>query len=153
MLGLLNDVHRVGYSDIIVTHLSNTPTNLCMALLNFLLFCLVPYCYTFVQYCYLKSIQYNAMHKFVGVLDNPEKVTTKFLTPKSPQIPNCKPPKAFAPLRHYYIWVSPRVCVPLLSLKFSVRRVAKGVYFFNAEKQTPEPDNTISRYKHRHCQC
>ena len=42
-----------------------------MALLNFLLFCFVLYCYAFVQYCYLKSIQYNAMHKFVGVLDNP----------------------------------------------------------------------------------
>ena len=42
-----------------------------MALLNFLLFCFVIYCYAFVQYCYLKSIQYNAMHKFAGVLDNP----------------------------------------------------------------------------------
>ena len=53
------------------SHLSNTPTNLCMALLNLLLFCFVLYCYAFVQYCYLKSIQYIAMHKFVGVLDNP----------------------------------------------------------------------------------
>ena len=53
------------------THLSNTPTNLCMALLNFLLFCFVLYCFAFVQYCYLKSIQYNAMYTFVGVLDNP----------------------------------------------------------------------------------
>ena len=44
---------------------------LCMALLNFLLFCFVFYCYAFVQYCYLKSIQYNAMHRFVRVLDNP----------------------------------------------------------------------------------
>ena len=52
------------------TYLSNTPTNLCMALLNFVLFCFVLYCYAFVQYCYLKSIQCNAMHKFVGVLDN-----------------------------------------------------------------------------------
>ena len=42
-----------------------------MALLNFLLFCFVLYCYAFVQYCYLKSIQYNAMHEFVRVLDNP----------------------------------------------------------------------------------
>ena len=53
------------------THLSNTPTNLCMELLNFILFCFVLYCYVFVQYCYLKSIQYNAMHKFVGVLHDP----------------------------------------------------------------------------------
>ena len=41
-----------------------------MALFNFLLFCFVLYCNVFVQYCYLKSIQCNAMHKFVGVLDN-----------------------------------------------------------------------------------
>ena len=51
-------------------YLFNTPTNLCMALFNFLLFCFVLYCYAFVQYCYLKSIQYNAVHKFVGVLDS-----------------------------------------------------------------------------------
>ena len=42
-----------------------------MALLNFSLFCFVLYCYTFVQYYNVKTIQYNAMHKFVGVLDNP----------------------------------------------------------------------------------
>ena len=54
-----------------IPYLSNTPTNLCIALLNFLLFYFVLYCYAFVQYCYLKSIQYNAMHKFVGALDNP----------------------------------------------------------------------------------
>ena len=52
-------------------YLSNTPTNLCMALLNFSFFCFVLYCYAFVQYCNVKTIQYNAMHKFVGVLDNP----------------------------------------------------------------------------------
>ena len=40
-----------------------------MALLNFSLFCFVPYCYAFVQYCIVNTIQYNAMHKFVGVLD------------------------------------------------------------------------------------
>ena len=53
------------------SYLSNTPTNLCMLLLNFSLFCFVLYCYAFVQYCNVKTIQYNAMHKFVGVLDNP----------------------------------------------------------------------------------
>ena len=56
------------------SYLSNTPTNLCMALLNFSLFCFVLYCYAFVQYCNVKTIQYNAMHKFVGVLDNPHSV-------------------------------------------------------------------------------
>ena len=37
-----------------VAYLSNTPTNLCTALLNFLLFCFILYCYAFVQYCYVK---------------------------------------------------------------------------------------------------
>ena len=36
------------------TYLSNTPTNLCKALLNFLLFCFILYCYASVQYCYVK---------------------------------------------------------------------------------------------------
>ena len=54
-----------------VTYLLNIPTNLCMALLNFSLFFFVLYCYAFVQYCNVKTIQYNAMNKFVGVLDNP----------------------------------------------------------------------------------
>ena len=40
-------------------YLSNTPTNLCMALLNFSLFCFVLYCYAFVQY--LMWRQYNTM--------------------------------------------------------------------------------------------
>ena len=52
-------------------YLSNIPTNLYMRLLNLSLFCFVLYCYAFVQYCNVKTIQYNAMHKFVGVLDNP----------------------------------------------------------------------------------
>ena len=51
--------------------LSNTPANLCMALLNFSLSCFVLYCYVFVQYCNVETIQYNTMHTFVGVLDNP----------------------------------------------------------------------------------
>ena len=29
--------------------------------------------YTFVQYCKAKTIQYNAMHKIFGVLDNPRR--------------------------------------------------------------------------------
>ena len=44
-----------------------------MALLTFSLFCFVLYCYAFVQYCNVNTIQYNAMHKFVRVLDNPPK--------------------------------------------------------------------------------
>ena len=51
-------------------YMSNIPTNLCTALLNFLLFEFVPYCYVFVQYGYLKWIQHNAMYKFVRLLDN-----------------------------------------------------------------------------------
>ena len=49
----------------------NTPTNLCMALLNVSLFRFVLYCYAFVQYCNVQTIQYNTTHKFVGVLNNP----------------------------------------------------------------------------------
>ena len=72
------------------SHLSNTPTNLCMALLKFL-FCFVLYCYAFVQYCYLKSIQYNAMHKFVGALDNALKPTSSFSPKLSNSIPIFRP--------------------------------------------------------------
>ena len=57
----------------ILAYLSNTLTNLCMALLTFPLFCFVLYCYAFVQCCNVNTIQYNAMHKFVRVLDNPKK--------------------------------------------------------------------------------
>ena len=53
------------------SYLSNTLTNLCMALLNFSLSCFVLYCYAFVQYGNVKPIQYNTMHKFFAVLDNP----------------------------------------------------------------------------------
>lgn len=42
-----------------------------MALLKFPLFCFVLYCYAFVQYCNIKTIQYNAMHTFVTVLNHP----------------------------------------------------------------------------------
>ena len=35
------------------------------------LFCFVLHRYAFVQYCNVNTVQYNAMHKFVGVLDNP----------------------------------------------------------------------------------
>ena len=55
------------------SYLTNTPTNLCTALLNFSLFCLVLHRYAFVQYCKAKTIQYNAMHKIFGVLDNPRR--------------------------------------------------------------------------------
>ena len=53
-------------------YLFNTPTNLCIALLNFELFCLILHFYAFVhvQYCNVRTIQYNAMYKFVRVLDN-----------------------------------------------------------------------------------
>ena len=51
-----------------------------MALLNFSLFCFVLYCYAFVQYCIVKTIQKNAMHKFVEVLDNPHCLSAIFKT-------------------------------------------------------------------------
>ena len=55
----------------IKAYLSNTPTNLFMVMLNFSLFCFVLHHYAFVQYCNVNTIQYNAMHKFVRVLDGP----------------------------------------------------------------------------------
>ena len=48
------------------TYLSNTLTNLCIAL-----YCVVLDCIVILIYCYVDIIQYNAVHKFVGVLDNP----------------------------------------------------------------------------------
>ena len=55
----------------IKAYLSNTPTNLCIVFLNFSFFCFILQCYAFVQYCYVNTVQYNAMHKFVGVFDSP----------------------------------------------------------------------------------
>jgi len=49
----------------------NTLTNLCIALLNFSWFCFVLHGSASVQYCNVKTIQYNAMYKFFGVWDNP----------------------------------------------------------------------------------
>ena len=59
------------------TYLSNTPTILCMPLLNFSLFSLslrssVDF-YAFLQCTNVKTMQCNAMDKFVGVLDDPQK--------------------------------------------------------------------------------
>ena len=42
-----------------------------MVMLNFSLFCSILHHYAFVQYCNVNTIQYNAMHKFVRVLDGP----------------------------------------------------------------------------------
>ena len=53
-------------------YLSNNLTNLCIALYGMLLYCVVLNCIVFLIYCYADIIQYNAMHKFVGVLDNPQ---------------------------------------------------------------------------------
>ena len=39
--------------------MSNTLTNLCIALLNFSLFCFVLHGFASVQYCNVKTIQYN----------------------------------------------------------------------------------------------
>ena len=54
-----------------VSYLSNTPTNLCIALYCILLYRVVLNCNVLLIYCYVDIIQYNAVHKFVGVLDNP----------------------------------------------------------------------------------
>ena len=48
-------------------------TNLCIALYCILLFWVVLNCIVLLIYCYVDIIQYNVMHKFVGVLDNPRK--------------------------------------------------------------------------------
>ena len=53
-------------------YLSNTLTNLCIALYCNLLYCVVLSCVVLLIYCYVDIIQYSAMHKFVGVLDNPQ---------------------------------------------------------------------------------
>ena len=52
------------------SYLSNTLTNLCMALYCILLYCVVLNRIVLSTYCYVDIIQYSAMHKFVGVLDN-----------------------------------------------------------------------------------
>ena len=56
------------------SYLSSTLTNLCVALYYILLYCVVLNCIVLLIYCYVNIIQYNATHKFVGVLDNPQKV-------------------------------------------------------------------------------
>ena len=53
------------------SYLSNTLTNLCTGLYCTLLYCVVLNCIVLLIYCYVGIIQYNALHKFVGVLDNP----------------------------------------------------------------------------------
>ena len=54
-----------------LTYLSNTLSNLCIALYGIPLHCIILNCIVLLIYCYVDIIQYNAMHKFVGVLDNP----------------------------------------------------------------------------------
>ena len=49
----------------------NTLTNLCIALYCILLYCVVLNCVVLLIHWFVDIIQYNAMHKFVGVLDNP----------------------------------------------------------------------------------
>ena len=64
----------------VFSYLSNTLTNLCIALYFILLYCVVLNCIVLFIYCYVNMIQYNAMHKFVGVLDNPRFFTLILLT-------------------------------------------------------------------------
>ena len=53
-------------------YLSNTLTNLCIALYFILLYCVILNYIVLLIYCYVDIIQYNAMHKFVRVLDTLE---------------------------------------------------------------------------------
>ena len=57
--------------------LSNTLKNLCIALYCVLLYCFVLNCVVLLIHCYVDIIQYNAVHKFVGVLDNPPRLASK----------------------------------------------------------------------------
>ena len=50
-----------------------------MALIQFSFFCFVLYCYAFVQYCNVTTLQYDAMHTFAGVLNNPHYLSLPFL--------------------------------------------------------------------------
>ena len=61
-----------------ISYLSNTLTNLCIAFYCILLYCVVLNCIVLLIYCYVDIIQYNAMHKFVGALDNPQIFGTYF---------------------------------------------------------------------------
>ena len=54
-------------------YLSNTLTNLRIALHCILLYCVVLSCIVLLIYCYEDITQYPAMHKFVRVLENPPK--------------------------------------------------------------------------------
>ena len=57
-----------------MSYLSSTLTNLCTALYWNALCCIVSFYNVLLNYCYTDIIQYNAMHKFVRVLDNPQKL-------------------------------------------------------------------------------
>ena len=64
------------------SYLSDTLTNLCIALFCILLYCVVLNCIVLLIYCYVDIIQYNAMHKFVGVLDNPPRTMPESYLPQ-----------------------------------------------------------------------
>ena len=66
------------------SYLSNTLTNLCIVLYCILLYCVIVNCIVLLIYCYVDLKQYNATHKFVGVLDNPQCINWNWeqLTPR-----------------------------------------------------------------------
>ena len=70
-----------------IAYLSNTLTNLCIALYCILLSCVVLNCIALLIYCYVDIIQYNAMHKFVGVLDNPQQLSRKNMEAELASLP------------------------------------------------------------------
>ena len=69
-----------------VPYLSNTLTNLCIALYYILLYCIVLNCIVLLIHCYMDIIQHNAMHKFVRVLDNPQMCDKKHMVRCSSKI-------------------------------------------------------------------
>ena len=78
---LLTKLVRSRWLDIglVLSYLSKTLTNLCIALYCILLYSVILNCIVLLIYCYVDVIQYNSMHKFVGVLDNPPFFFCEFL--------------------------------------------------------------------------
>ena len=84
-------------------YLSNTLTNLCIALYCILLYCVALNFIVLLFYCYVDIIQYNAMHKFVGVLDSPQTILTQSLLTK----PFTKKVRCLAVLVYSFIFSAP----------------------------------------------
>ena len=92
-----------------ISYLSNTLTNLCIALYCILLYCVVLNYIVLLIYCFVDIIQYNAMHKFVGVLDNsPGFYGILFIPQKQTQIHHIRVFKCFVFSESCKIVIKPR---------------------------------------------